>query len=794
MSKPLSDKQKHVIRAKYKTTSVEHLAKELKADPAMVQTVIDQLKPALAPEKKRVFTVLTMAFPLILLLLLELGLRLFGYGGDLRLFVPATDPGVEDYYRINHDVARRYFYMQNTIPRPTKDLFLKQKPENGYRIFVLGGSTAAGFPYGNNLTFSRILNKRLDVAFPDKRIEVINVSMAAICSYTLVDFMDEILAMAPDALLVYAGHNEFYGAMGVGSMESLGKNPALVHTYMKLRNFRIYLMMRDLIGKFRKTSSQLIHGATEVDPTATLMARIVSEKIIPLDSPLYQKGARQFESNMIRIMDKAAEAGVPVILSDLVSNVHDQSPFVSVHTDENPEANTVYKQAQQSERSKNYDEARTEYIHAKDLDALRFRATELWNDILQKISKKYQTPLVPMKDIFESESPHALTGDNLMVDHLHPNMDGYFIMADAFFNTMHENAFIAPEWEASRIVELATQKNSWAISPLDSVYAELSIRYLKGSWPFQPENRPNHAMDDFIQKNQVDSLAIYALMRNEISLEQANFRLAEYYESKGMDAWALKVYKALYYAIPHEVLFYHRAGNLLVKQQRFDEAYDVFKQSNRIKINFHAIKWMGQIHLMRNQLFEAIPLLEKAITLDKPDDQILYNLGRAYIQTLQLLKAQKIAEQIQTQSPGSPFVQHLGAQIRKMRPILEKIGQLNQEAHQYIGSKEYAKATAKLDESIHLCENETANLLSAQVYIYLKEYETALEYIKKALFYNPHDTRLLYRAAGLYLQTGKKQNASELLDQIYQIEPEFVDTMRLGEQLDSQVTNFDNFP
>jgi hypothetical protein len=39
-------------------------------------------------------------------------------------------------------------------------------------------------------------------------------------SYTFYDKIDEILKEDPDAILIYAGHNEFYGELGIGSSKS----------------------------------------------------------------------------------------------------------------------------------------------------------------------------------------------------------------------------------------------------------------------------------------------------------------------------------------------------------------------------------------------------------------------------------------------------------------------------------------------------------------------------------------------------------------------------------------------
>ena len=44
--------------------------------------------------------------------------------------------------------------------------------------------------------------------------------MAAVSSYVLLDFADEIIAQQPDAVMIYAGHNEYLGIGGVGSSNS----------------------------------------------------------------------------------------------------------------------------------------------------------------------------------------------------------------------------------------------------------------------------------------------------------------------------------------------------------------------------------------------------------------------------------------------------------------------------------------------------------------------------------------------------------------------------------------------
>ncbi|RMF68382.1 MAG: hypothetical protein D6743_03435, partial [Calditrichaeota bacterium] len=208
--------------------------------------------------------------------------------------------------------------------------------------------------------------------------------MTAINSYTLLDFLDEIFAQKPDLLLIYAGHNEFYGALGAASNESLGRFRGFVKLYLRLERLKIFILLRNGLGAARKWLGHLLHGDT-TKPTATLMERMVGEQTIPYKGPLYQIGRRQFEGNLRDILKRARKAGVKVMVSELVSNFRDLPPFISVKSDSFPPANEVYRRAQAEERAGQYEEAKSDYIQAKDLDALRFRSTEDFNQIVHRV-------------------------------------------------------------------------------------------------------------------------------------------------------------------------------------------------------------------------------------------------------------------------------------------------------------------------------------------------------------------------------------------------------------------------
>ncbi|MCW8865396.1 MAG: hypothetical protein OQK22_10920, partial [Colwellia sp.] len=166
--------------------------------------------------KTRLYQLIALAIPFAFFALLEGGLRFFDYGREMPLFMDypgEKNANAPKYLLPRPDVVKRYFPEGSAAPSVTieTNFFLKEKPENGLRIVVQGGSTAAGFPFGYGASIAGMLDYRLKQSFPDRTVEVINTALAAVNSYTILDFVDEIIEQQPDAVLIYAGHNEYYG-------------------------------------------------------------------------------------------------------------------------------------------------------------------------------------------------------------------------------------------------------------------------------------------------------------------------------------------------------------------------------------------------------------------------------------------------------------------------------------------------------------------------------------------------------------------------------------------------------
>ncbi|MDZ7343888.1 MAG: hypothetical protein ONA90_05180, partial [candidate division KSB1 bacterium] len=283
-------------------------------------------KPELSTTKRYAFTGLTVLVPFVLLAMFELGLRIAGYGNDLRLAYRVEENG-KAWWEINQNVGRRYFGLRPDFARQTEEARIAApKPTNGYRVICLGESSMAGFPYNKNATMPGILRTYLQMLFPDREIEVVNLGIAAVNSFAVRDLMSAVIALDPDLVLIYTGHNEFYGALGVGSAFSFGNNRNLINLYLRLLHYLLQQTIRKV--------TELMKGATAIEatldtPVMQLMAR---EQTIAYGSELFVKAARSFEENLSEALEMAKTSGVHVAVGTLVSNLKDHPPFISAPT------------------------------------------------------------------------------------------------------------------------------------------------------------------------------------------------------------------------------------------------------------------------------------------------------------------------------------------------------------------------------------------------------------------------------------------------------------------------------
>jgi tetratricopeptide (TPR) repeat protein len=423
-----------------------------------------------------------LALPIVLLGGVELALRAGGFGHDREpLFIPS--PQQAAYLQANPRVVTRFFADPARAPNVSIEtaFFAVRKQQGSFRVFVQGESSAAGFPYGLSAALAGVLDRRLEQAFPDREIEVISTAMAAVNSYALEDFADEIIAQQPDAVLVYVGHNEFLGFLGVGSAMRLAASPTLTRAFLAARDWRLFQLLSRAYANWRPAPP-----APTVSADESLMARVAGERSITLDSELFRKGVRQFEDNLDRLLGRYRAAGIPVLVGTLVSNERDQAPLAvlaGVQTEAAGASQIAYFAAQDDEQAGNHDSARKGYAWARDLDPLRFRAPSAFNAVIRRVAEAHGATVVEVYAAFEAASEHGLVGRSLLLEHVHPNLDGYFLLADAFYDSM-----IAQGLPGAPTAELSeADARAWMpVSDIDRYLGEYKALRIVAGWPFKP--------------------------------------------------------------------------------------------------------------------------------------------------------------------------------------------------------------------------------------------------------------------------------------------------------------------
>ena len=530
---------------------------------------------------RAVFWLIALVLPLVLLGGLEAGLRVAGVAAPAPLFIP--EPNHPEYSFTNPKVVSRFFARPELAPDLAVEtgFFHTERPPEGIRLVVQGGSSAAGFPYGYGASLAGMLEQRLRRRYPDRPVEVITTAMSAVNTWALADFADEIVELDPDAVLIYAGHNEFLGIFGVGSVYSASSSPALTRWLLRLRQLRLYRVLEALLAREPPAES----GA------GTLMARIAGEKRIPYESPLFARGQAQFEGNLGRILGRYRSAGIPVYVATLASNERDQPPFESTDparesadwksarqafeagqwenaaegfaalTEAYPESATyAWFLARALDRSGREKQAAAQYRRARDLDQLRFRAPAVFNDIIRNAAAASGVTLVDVHERFAARSPGGAVGSSLMLEHLHPNLDGYFLLADAFYD-----ALVAGDaFPAGREISDATARDEIPLSEGERWFARYKLERLLNNWPFTDTPRE----PALPAAGSVPEELAQALYKRETDWLAMQRRLKNYYRSRGNGDEHRRVATILADAFPFVASAQLDAGTLLLAQNR----------------------------------------------------------------------------------------------------------------------------------------------------------------------------------------------------------------------------------
>ena len=552
--------------------------------------------PELSRKKTAFFKMGSVFLSLFLIVLLEGILRLSGYGTDYPLFIEAKDQ--PDYLVMNPEISKKYFSDAENATSGYQELFKKKKDAQTFRLFILGASTGIGYPYRYNGSFHRWLQYSLSTTYPDKNFEIINLSLTAINTYTLLDFTKEVVSYEPNAVLIYAGHNEYYGALGVGSINSIGKSPWLVNLSLRLREYRLVQLFTNSLSRIKKW------GNSEKSNRETLMKKMVADQKILYKSKLFDAGIHQFRSNLEDMLSLLHEKSIPTFIGTLVSNEKDLPPFISDSTEQKKSASYQYQLGKQKYAASDFSAAKEKFLLAKDYDLLRFRAPDSMNKIIKDIANDYpSTYVVDTYEQFGKATRDGIIGNETLLEHVHPNLRGYSLLAHTFYTAMIDQNMFTKSSE--KILSWNDLWNRMPITKVDSLQGALEIMTLKEGWPFY---QPMPKIDR--DKLSVPEKLAGQMAIQQLSWEQAMDKLYQYSVQQKDYETAFKVVEGITLEYPREPQYFIKAAALALQYDKNEKADYLYQRAFSLQPSPDLAKEIA-VNLMDKDMFkESLPYLD----------------------------------------------------------------------------------------------------------------------------------------------------------------------------------------
>ena len=324
--------------------------------------------------------------------------------------------------------------------------FVEPAPANRYRVVFVGASTVQGFPHPRRLAAASFLQAMLADAWPEREVEVVNLGITSIASFAVAQVVEDALVLSPDLVVVYTGHNEFYGLYGAGR-------------HQRLQYFLRQLRLTHLVDG-------LLRGiGTRDEPTDLIkMAAVRGE--VPLHGPGRATAEQNLRDNLRRVARICERAQVPLVLCTIVANDAGFAPVGSTEGGEGWQAQVEqaaqvltrgyvapddaedalqqleqaaalssehawlwYLQGRALERLGRDAEAQRAFRKARDLDTMPWRAPTAHNAVIRAVAKEHGAVLADVEAAFAEAAPAQGVGWEWMVDHVHFSVAGQALLA-----------------------------------------------------------------------------------------------------------------------------------------------------------------------------------------------------------------------------------------------------------------------------------------------------------------------------------------------------------------------------
>lgn len=401
-----------------------------------------------------------LAAPLLFFVLLELALRLTGFGYPTSFLLPFK---IKDQkVLVQNDRFAWRFFGPNLARQPAAFAIAPVRPANTVRLFVFGESAAYGDPqceYG----LPRMLEALLSLRYPGVRFEVVNAAMTGINSHAILPIARDCARAGGDIWVIYMGNNEVVGPFGAGTVFGpQAPRLALIRAALAVKTTRTGQLLDSLIER--------LHPAPSDKSEWGGMLMFLDHQV-RADEPRMTAVYDHFERNLADLIQLGHRSGAGVVVSTIAVNLEDCAPFASQHQPGlAPQAEakwrelfargnealaaghadtalSSYRDAEQiDDRVADLQfvmgraalalgqngEAQRRLSLARDLDALRFRCDSRLNETTRRLASGREQEAVRLADAeqaFARQAPGGVPGAEFFYEHVHLTFEGNYLLA-----------------------------------------------------------------------------------------------------------------------------------------------------------------------------------------------------------------------------------------------------------------------------------------------------------------------------------------------------------------------------
>ncbi len=618
--------------------------------------------------RKWLFRFTALALPFLALFLVEVALRVAGYGYD-PAFLKVQHDASGKKFLINNDRFTLRFFPPELARWPGTFKLAAEKPADVQRIFIFGESAAMGDPQPS-LGASRYLEVLLREKFPNQKFEIVNLGITAINSHVVLPIAQDIAARGQgDVWLIYMGNNEMVGPFGAATVFGSRAPPlSAVRFNLALQKLRVGQLavagLRNLGGKPKNAS----WGGM----------KMFLQNQIPPDDSRRETVFQNFSQNLRDIVQLGQRSGAKIILSTMSVNLRDCPPFGSLSNSNLPAtdraafeslyADAVKLQTNQltaaaAERfaaaarldskfaelqfrwaqcllsETNFTAAREHFQIACDVDALPFRADTRINETIRNLAAELmgaELLLCDAENVLATAAEDGIAGDESFFEHVHFNFAGNYRLGLAWAKEVERllpeaiRRSAKSEWAPPEFCDRAIGLSEWN---RDFVLSSVLSRMNQPPLAMHFNNPPRVArLQQELQHWRQLQLQTIVLANARAEFEAAKSRAptdtflrenyANFLEAIGDKTAALAEYRAVTELLPHDFYSCLQTGRMLGEAGQPGPAREFLERAREHRPSLPE-PWfeLGVVIAAQGDYATALKHFERAVSL-RPQDGV----------------------------------------------------------------------------------------------------------------------------------------------------------------------------